>query len=208
MVLPPGERRRRELKARRRACVAASPDRRADVRLARRRCDRVRAGARICGACSGRGRGAEGRQVGGERVLAAMKAGALLERWRLRLRPRAGRARAAAAPGRGRRAARRGGGAAARAAGASRSSQDELLVGRPALQSPPYSEALGARGWAVLAIDHWGFGGQRVHRAERALVKRLLWQGWHAVGLAGCTTRWPPSTGCARSPAWPRRCRW
>jgi dienelactone hydrolase len=54
--------------------------------------------------------------------------------------------------------------------------KDELLVGRPALQSPPYGEALAERGWAVLAIDHWGFG-ERREPSERALVKRLLWQG-------------------------------
>jgi dienelactone hydrolase len=54
--------------------------------------------------------------------------------------------------------------------------KDELLIGRPALQSPPYGEALTARGWAVLAVDHWGFG-ERREPIERALVKRLLWQG-------------------------------
>jgi dienelactone hydrolase len=54
--------------------------------------------------------------------------------------------------------------------------KDELLLGRPALQSPPYGEALTACGWAVLAIDHWGFG-QRRGPSERALVKRALWQG-------------------------------
>jgi dienelactone hydrolase len=54
--------------------------------------------------------------------------------------------------------------------------KDELLAGRPALQSPPYGEALTERGWAVLAIDHWGFG-ERQYPSERALVKRLLWQG-------------------------------
>lgn len=54
--------------------------------------------------------------------------------------------------------------------------KDELIVGRPALQSPPYGEVLIARGWAVLAIDHWGFG-ERQSPSERALVKRLLWQG-------------------------------
>ena len=54
--------------------------------------------------------------------------------------------------------------------------KDELLVGRPALQSPPYGETLAARGWAVLAIDHWGFG-ERQAPSESALVKRLLWQG-------------------------------
>ena len=54
--------------------------------------------------------------------------------------------------------------------------KDELLDGRPALQSPPYGEALTARRWAVLAIDHWGFG-ERQQPSERALVKRALWQG-------------------------------
>jgi dienelactone hydrolase len=54
--------------------------------------------------------------------------------------------------------------------------KDELLVGRPALQSPPYGQVLTDRGWAVLAIDHWGFG-ERQQPSERALVKRLLWQG-------------------------------
>ena len=54
--------------------------------------------------------------------------------------------------------------------------KDELLVGRPALQSPPYGELLPALGFAVLAIDHWCFG-ERAHHTERALVKRLLWDG-------------------------------
>lgn len=54
--------------------------------------------------------------------------------------------------------------------------KDELLAGRSALQSPPYGEALAARGWAALAIDHWGFGERQVP-SERAMVKRLLWQG-------------------------------
>lgn len=57
--------------------------------------------------------------------------------------------------------------------------KDELLKGRPALQSPPYGEVLPAMGYAVLAIDHWCFGerAQYVDRTERAMVKRLLWQG-------------------------------
>lgn len=54
--------------------------------------------------------------------------------------------------------------------------KDELLHGRPALQAPPYGELLAARGWAALAIDHWGFGERQVP-SERALVKRTLWQG-------------------------------
>ena len=54
--------------------------------------------------------------------------------------------------------------------------KDELLAGRPALQSPPYGPLLAARGFAALAIDHWGFG-ERQMPSERAMVKRLLWQG-------------------------------
>jgi dienelactone hydrolase len=54
--------------------------------------------------------------------------------------------------------------------------KDELLKGRPALQSPPYGHALPSLGYAVLAIDHWCFG-ERAGSTERALVKRLLWQG-------------------------------
>lgn len=54
--------------------------------------------------------------------------------------------------------------------------KDELLQGRPALKSPPYGQVLPGDGFAVLAIDHWCFG-QRAHHSERALVKRLLWNG-------------------------------
>lgn len=54
--------------------------------------------------------------------------------------------------------------------------KDELLHGRPALDTPAYGEVLPALGYAVLAIDHWGFG-ERAQSTERALVKRLLWQG-------------------------------
>lgn len=54
--------------------------------------------------------------------------------------------------------------------------KDELLKGRPALQSPPFGDVLPALGYAVLAIDHWCFGERAAH-TERALVKRLLWQG-------------------------------
>jgi len=54
--------------------------------------------------------------------------------------------------------------------------KDELLQGRPALQALAYGAALTERGYAVLAIDHWGLG-ERQQPSERALVKRLLWQG-------------------------------
>ena len=54
--------------------------------------------------------------------------------------------------------------------------KDELVRGRPALLAEPYADALAARGWAALAIDHWGFG-ERAHTPERMLFKRLLWEG-------------------------------
>jgi hypothetical protein len=64
--------------------------------------------------------------------------------------------------------------------------KDELLVGRPALQSPPYGEALTAQGWAVLAIDHWGFGERREPsvRWSSACSGRA-----QACGAGACTTR-------------------
>ncbi len=57
--------------------------------------------------------------------------------------------------------------------------KDELLKGRPAIESQPYGEVLPAMGYAVLAIDHWCFGERALPpgRTERAMVKRLLWQG-------------------------------
>lgn len=60
--------------------------------------------------------------------------------------------------------------------------KDELLQGRPALQTPPYGPVLAARGYAALAIDHWGFGA-RAHTSESALFKRWLWQGTTLWGL-------------------------
>ena len=54
--------------------------------------------------------------------------------------------------------------------------KDELLKGRPAIQSPPYGDVLPSMGYAVLALDHWCFG-ERATYSERAMVKRLLWQG-------------------------------
>ncbi len=54
--------------------------------------------------------------------------------------------------------------------------KDELIAGRPALQTPPYGEVLPALGYAVLAIDHWCFG-ERSGNSESAAVKRLLWEG-------------------------------
>ena len=60
--------------------------------------------------------------------------------------------------------------------------KDELLVGRPALQSPPYAEALTTRGYAVLAIDAWVFG-ERRGRTESEVFKELLWQGQVLWGM-------------------------
>ena len=59
------------------------------------------------------------------------------------------------------------------------SGKDELLLGRPALQKPAYGEVLTGLGFAVLAIDHWCFGDRNFGEAksERAMVKRLLWEG-------------------------------
>ena len=54
--------------------------------------------------------------------------------------------------------------------------KDELLHGRPAIASQPYAEVLPLLGYAVLAIDHWCFG-ERAGNTERAMVKRLLWEG-------------------------------
>lgn len=54
--------------------------------------------------------------------------------------------------------------------------KNELLLGRPALQAPPYGDVLPALGYAVLAIDHWCFG-ERSKNSESATVKRLLWEG-------------------------------
>ena len=59
----------------------------------------------------------------------------------------------------------------------------ELLQGRPALQPPAYGDVLPPLGWAVLAIDHWCFGERaKPSQSERAMVKRLLWQGYTLWG--------------------------
>jgi pimeloyl-ACP methyl ester carboxylesterase len=58
----------------------------------------------------------------------------------------------------------------------------ELLTGREYLQAPPYAEALTARGFAVLAIDHWLFG-ERRGRTESELFKEMLWRGQVLWGM-------------------------
>ncbi len=70
--------------------------------------------------------------------------------------------------------------------------KDELLLGRPALQNPPYGEVLTRLGFAVLAIDHWCFGERNFGgaKSERAMITRLLSEGktfWATV----FTTRSP-----------------
>lgn len=60
--------------------------------------------------------------------------------------------------------------------------KDELLAGRSHLQSPPYAEALTARGYAALAIDTWLFG-ERRGRTESELFKHMLWQGQVLWGM-------------------------
>jgi dienelactone hydrolase len=54
--------------------------------------------------------------------------------------------------------------------------KDELLDGRPALQRPPYADALTARGYAALAVDTWVFG-ERRGRTESEVFKEMLWRG-------------------------------
>ncbi len=60
--------------------------------------------------------------------------------------------------------------------------KDEVIIGRPHLQAPPYAEALTARGYAVLALDAWGFG-ERRGRTESELFKAMLWRGQVLWGM-------------------------
>jgi dienelactone hydrolase len=60
--------------------------------------------------------------------------------------------------------------------------KDEFLVGRGALQTPAYAEALARHGIAGLCIDAWNFG-ERRGRTESELFKQLLWQGQVLWGL-------------------------
>ena len=54
--------------------------------------------------------------------------------------------------------------------------KDELLEGRPSLQSPPYAEVLTSLGYTVLCIDTWCFG-ERGSRSESEVFKEMLWRG-------------------------------
>lgn len=54
--------------------------------------------------------------------------------------------------------------------------KDELLLGRSALQEPPYAEALTQAGYAALCFDAWGFN-ERKGRTESEIFKEMLWTG-------------------------------
>jgi dienelactone hydrolase len=58
----------------------------------------------------------------------------------------------------------------------------ELIEGRPALQQPPYAEALTAMGMNVLCADTWLFG-ERSGRKESSLFKEMLWKGQVLWGM-------------------------
>lgn len=60
--------------------------------------------------------------------------------------------------------------------------KDEVINGRPHLQPQSYAEALTAQGYAVLAIDAWGFG-ERRGRTESELFKAMLWRGQVLWGM-------------------------
>lgn len=61
--------------------------------------------------------------------------------------------------------------------------KDELFHPKPYLLPPGYGPELVARGYAVLAIDHWVFG-ERATRSELDTFKHMLWHGrvlWGAM---------------------------
>lgn len=60
--------------------------------------------------------------------------------------------------------------------------KNELVEGNVYLHKPPHAEALTAKGYAVLAIDHWLFG-ERRGRTESELFKQMLWQGQVLWGM-------------------------
>lgn len=60
--------------------------------------------------------------------------------------------------------------------------KDELINGRPALQEPPYAEALTAMGFNTLCADTWLFG-ERSGRTENSLFKEMLWKGQVLWGM-------------------------
>ncbi len=60
--------------------------------------------------------------------------------------------------------------------------KDELLVGRPALQQPPYAEVLSGLGYAALCVDHWAFG-ERRGKTEGEIFRESLWSGQVMWGM-------------------------
>ena len=60
--------------------------------------------------------------------------------------------------------------------------KDELLVGRSALQPPPYADVLTGLGYAVLCIDTWAFG-ERKGRSEGEIFREMLWSGQVMWGM-------------------------
>ncbi len=60
--------------------------------------------------------------------------------------------------------------------------KDELLVGRSALQKPPYALGLTRSGYAALCIDTWAFG-ERRGRSESEVFKHMLWSGQVMWGM-------------------------
>jgi pimeloyl-ACP methyl ester carboxylesterase len=60
--------------------------------------------------------------------------------------------------------------------------KEELLIGAPYLQNPPYAEQLTDLGYAVCCIDTWGFG-QRHIRSEHDIFKSMLWSGQVMWGM-------------------------
>ena len=60
--------------------------------------------------------------------------------------------------------------------------KDELILGRGALQAPPYAKVLTDLGYSALCVDAWGFG-ERRGRTESAIFKQMLWNGQVMWGM-------------------------
>lgn len=60
--------------------------------------------------------------------------------------------------------------------------KDELLLGRSALQRPPYADVLTGLGYAALCIDTWAFG-ERRGRSEGEIFREMLWTGQVMWGM-------------------------
>lgn len=60
--------------------------------------------------------------------------------------------------------------------------KEEVRNAAPYQAEEPYADALCRQGYAVLCIDHWGFGERRT-QTEGQLFKRMLWQGQVLWGM-------------------------